>query len=87
MFERRFGVRAYDYRWGYTKAQIELLAADQPLVLYKKDKAKSVTKSEADDLADKWAQKHKKRESGEKILLSDIFSGDNVTKIDNPLKL
>lgn len=55
MFERRFGVKAYDYWWGYTKAQIELMIADQPFVSFKKEKKN--TKKQMDDLAERWEKK------------------------------
>lgn len=57
----RFGIRAYDYRQGYTIAQIELMAADQPIVNYKNDKEKKPTKKDMDALYEKW-------EGGSKVL-------------------
>lgn len=78
--ERRFGVRAYDYWYGYTVAQIELMTADQPLVVYK-NKDKKPTKSQMDDFADKWAEMKKKDgEKKEKISLSDYFRNDEILK-------
>lgn len=62
------------------------MICDQPLVVYKKDKGEASTKAKADALADEWAKKHAKRKEGEKISLSELFGGENVTKVDNPLK-
>lgn len=74
LFERRFGISAYDYWWGYTAAQIELMAADAPFVKYR-DNNKSHTKSEMDKLADRWNEKRKEQGSmvGKKISLSDYL--------------
>ena len=43
LFERKFGIRAYDYWWGYTAAQIGLMVADQPLVMYPRVKPRTPT--------------------------------------------
>lgn len=60
MFERRFGIKAYDYWWGYSKAQIELMIADQPFVSYNRKKDVKKTKKSMDALADAWFEKKKK---------------------------
>lgn len=81
MLERHFGVRAYDYWYGYTIAQIELMTADQPLVVYK-NKEKKHTEAQMNDLAEKWAAKKAKEGGGkkEKISLSDYFRNDEILK-------
>ena len=71
MFERRFGIRAYDYWWGYPAVLIDLMAIDQPIVVYYNTEKKH-TKDEMDKVAERWAEKHKKM-AGEKINLSDWF--------------
>lgn len=74
--ERRYGIRAYDYWWGYTSAQIDLMIADQPLVVYPKDKGekKAPTRKTMDDFADKWmAKKQGKTLSGQKISLDEYL--------------
>lgn len=78
--ERRFGVRAYDYWYGYTIAQIELMTADQPLVVYK-SKDRKPTKAQMDSFADKWAEMKKKDgEKKEKISLRDYLRNDDILK-------
>lgn len=42
LFERKFFIKAYDYWYGYSKAQIELMMIDQPITVYPKDKKNSV---------------------------------------------
>lgn len=72
LFERRFGIRAYDYWWGYTEAQIDLMAADQPIVVYHHDDDRPKhTKKKMDDFYEKWLAKKKGKSAvGEKISLS-----------------
>ncbi len=73
-------MRAYDYWFGYTSAQIELMIADQPLIVYDK-KDKKHTESQMNDLADKWLEKKKKEGSNkEKVRLSDYLKNDNILK-------
>lgn len=78
--ERRFGVRAYDYWYGYTIAQIELMTADQPLVVYN-SKEKKHTEAQMNDLADRWAEM-KKKDGGKKetVSLSDYLRNDDILK-------
>lgn len=79
LFASRFGVRAYDYWWGYTSAQIDLMVSDQPLIVYKKEKKRNAdgsvkhTKKEMDDLYDRWAARKAAEGSmaGKKINLSE----------------
>ena len=72
LFERKYGVRAYDYWWGYTMAQIELMTADAPIVRYKDDNPKAHKKEDMDALAEAWAEKRKgKSVKGRKIKLSE----------------
>lgn len=51
------------------------MVADQPLVVYPKDdKEKAHTKRRMDEVADKWAEKHKgKSLAGQKISLGDYL--------------
>lgn len=72
-------MRAYDYWWGYTSAQIDLMVSDQPLIVYKKEKKCNAdgsvkhTKKEMDDLYDRWAARKAAEGSmaGKKISLSE----------------
>lgn len=80
MFERRFGIAAYDYWWGYSKAQIELMIADQPFVSYKRKK--KVTKASLDKMYDEWEKKKNERGGfvGKKIDLNNFFNaGGGIT--------
>lgn len=85
MFERHFGIKAYDYWWGYTKAQIELMIADQPFVSYKKDKEKKPTRKDMDDLAARWAESKKSEGGKVKDPLAD-FKGGERTKLKDFFK-
>lgn len=67
-------MKAYDYWWGYTAAQIELMAVDQPLVVYKKDK-KKVTKKDMDKVYEEWENRKHKFKPGETINLNDYLNG------------
>lgn len=81
--ERRYFIKAYDYWFGYTSAQIELMIADQPIVVYDKQEKNKMSKTEADAIADEWKSKRSNRAEGEKISLSEFFSGENVKTIKN----
>lgn len=80
LFERRYGIAAFDYWWGYTAAEIDLMVIDQPVISYKSEKkgmgnsAKDV--KEMDDLADAW-MKHNKGASatGKTISLNEFMKG------------
>lgn len=71
-------VKAYDYWWGYTCAQIELMLADTPIVIYKKDKAdKKHTKKELDELTRRWKEKKEKdAKEGKTVNLNDFIRKD-----------
>lgn len=75
LFERRFGIRAYDYWYGYTHAQIELMSVDVPIVVYENTDKKNATKREMDDLADQWYKnKGETFKKGEKINLTEYLN-------------
>ena len=82
LFATRYGIKAYDYWWGYTSAQIDLMVADQPIIVYKKEKKRNPdgsvkhTAKEMDDLWDNWVNKKEKEGSlvGKKISLSDYLN-------------
>ena len=69
LFERRFGIRAFDYWWGYTSCEIDLITIDQPVIdyNYKKNKSKKsmiATQKEVDEmeaLNKAWEEKRKGR--------------------------
>lgn len=57
-------MRAYDYWWGYTSAQIDLMVADQPLVVYPKKDADAPTKKKMDDAYARWKARKDKEQGG-----------------------
>lgn len=81
LFERRFGIRAFDYWWGYTTAQIELMVMDQPVIDYGKEKKGMgngrADVSEMDALADAWAKRNADEGSmaGKTVNLGDFVNG------------
>lgn len=75
----------YDYYWGLTAAQVELLSVDQPLVVWKKDKAKEkpwkdgkVTEGYAERQYRKWLEKKAQREKQGKKLDFMKYLQDSV---------
>ncbi len=80
LFERRFFIRAYDYWYGYTKAQIELMSIDQPITVYKKEKGGASgtkhTRAEMQKIAADWEKKHGKAGKVEgKVDLNEFIAG------------
>lgn len=70
----------FGYYWVHSSAQIDLLAIDVPVVVYKKDKDKvSHTKKEMDDVMAKWKAKREAQgkstdfKAGEKTSLNDFL--------------
>lgn len=77
---------AYDYWWGYTAAQIELMAIDQPVVQYSKKDLKNSgvpSKKKMEDIAKKWEREKAGRKSyvGREVSLSELLS--NTKEEDN----
>lgn len=75
LFERHFGIRAYDYWHGYTAAQIDLMAIDQPITVYPKadGRKRERTKAEIDALCDEWEKEGHGTLTGRKVSLSELF--------------
>ena len=79
-------VPMWDYYWGLTAAQIELLTIDQPIVVYKKDedndkpwKKGTVSEGYANKQYQKWLEKKKKREAeGKDLDISKVQQGRRV---------
>lgn len=72
-------VKAYDYWWGYSSAQIELMIADSPVIIYKKSsEGNKHSKSELEDLTRRWKEK-KQREAmeGKVVNLNDFLKNKN----------
>ena len=84
MFERRFGIRAFDYWYGYSQCQIDLMVADQPVIDYNyKDRkggsmmANKAEIQELDDLTAAWENKRKgKSFVGQTVDLADFVKGN-----------
>lgn len=81
-------VPMWDYYWGLTAAQVELLTIDQPIVVYKADKNKekpwkdgTVSKKYTDDQYKKWLEGKKKRDKeGKTFNMHKIY--ENSKKVD-----
>lgn len=58
------------------------MAIDQPVVIYKKDKKREMSKKEADKAADEWYKRRQEKGSVlERIKLSEFFNNNtNITK-------
>jgi len=75
-------VPMWDYYWGLTAAQVELLTIDQPIVVYKADKDNdkpwkkgTVSESYAQKQYRKWLEKKKKREAeGKDAAMDKVFT-------------
>lgn len=77
MFPRLFlfglvRVPRWDYDWGYTSAQISLMALDTPITVYRRDKDKVPDTQDIESAKDRWTAKYG---NGEKIELSQLLSG------------
>lgn len=69
-------IRAYNYWWGYTAAQIELICADIPVTNYGGGSGKTkITREDCEEVRRKWEAEHGGRKNG-KIKLTDILNGD-----------
>ena len=93
-------VPMWDYYWGLTAAQVELLTIDQPIVVYKADKDNdkpwkngTATEGYAKSQYQKWLEKKKKREAEGKDLGKMFQNGRKIdfdkllgTNEEKPLK-
>ena len=75
----------WDYYWGLTAAQVELLTIDQPIVVYKADKDNdkpwkngTATEGYAKSQYQKWLEKKKKREAEGKDLGKMFQNGRKI---------
>lgn len=70
-----FTIKAYNYWWGYTAAQIELMCADVPVTNYgEKKKFDKVSEERYDEVKRKWQAEKGGREN-KNIKLTDIING------------
>ena len=81
LFERRFGIRAFDYWYGYSACQIDLMVMDQPVIDYSGGKKKGsmmATRAEVDaldELTEAWEKKRQgKRFVGQTVDLNDFLT-------------
>lgn len=73
-----YRVMAWDFWWGYTAAQIELMAIDVPLVVYgKKKKFSTPDKEDIENASKLWMEKYGDKQ-GEKIDLRDILANRDI---------
>ena len=77
----------WEYYWGYTKAQVELMSADAPFVAYKaREKAKPGEpgyKADPDKIQreyERWLEKKKSRKVGLNTFLGGKNDNGNNTK-------
>ena len=76
LFERKYGIAAYDYWWGYTSCQIELMIMDQPIISSGMPKKKKAMRAEMDELSDAWYEKCRGRTVvGKKVDLNEFLRG------------
>lgn len=84
LLERHFGIGAFDYWWGYTAAQIDLMLLDQPTIEYntkdkKGKKSMIATKQEEDEmkeLVEQWKKdRNGKSYAGKTFSLNDFMAG------------
>lgn len=77
----------WEYYWGHTKAQVELMTADAPFVAYKKrEKPKPGDpgyKADPDKIQrdyEKWLERKKKRKVSLNSFLGDKYNENDNTK-------
>ena len=92
LFERRFGIRAFDYWYGYSACQIELMMIDQPVISYGKAKKKGsmmATRQEVrelDELQEAWERRRQgKTFVGGSFSLNEFMAG-KIDGKENKLK-
>jgi len=67
-----FTVKAWGYWCGYTAAQIQLMVADSPIVVYTHGKQAKPSKRQIDKKLREWQEKNANK--GEKISLDEILN-------------
>lgn len=83
-------VPMWDYYWGLTAAQVELLTIDQPIIVYKAEKDNmpwkdgKATEDYANKQLQKWLEKKRQREKeGKSYDVGKLFSGGGLRKMDS----
>ena len=82
LLERKFGIAAYDYWYGYSSCQIDLMLADQPVIDYgstekKNERSMFGTREEYDEmeaLTAAWEAQNKESMVGKKVNLSEFMT-------------
>lgn len=85
-----FRIERYEYLWGHTMAQIELMMHDTPIVVYKADENKPKpgqegfkrTAAQANAAYQKWLDRQRKeKEKGIKVSLDNFMeNGEDALK-------
>ena len=84
LFERKFGIRAFDFWWGYTFCEIDLMTIDQPVIDYSNQKQSGknsmiLSKKEEDEMTSlvaEWnADRKGKSYAGRTFSLDDFMNG------------
>ena len=81
LLERKFGIAAYDYWYGYSSCQIDLMLIDQPVIDYgssekKSEKSMFGTREEYDEmeaLVDAWEAQNSESMVGKKVDLNEFM--------------
>lgn len=66
-------VPMYEYLWGHTAAQVELMSCDQPFVAYKRTREETMEEKSKrmDATVEKWRKRREKR----KFNIHDFLNG------------
>lgn len=81
LLERKFGIAAYDYWYGYSAAQIDLMVIDGPVIDYGADKKKGMGNTQADvEEMDALAEAYAKKKEEEGTMVGETFSLDGFLK-------
>ncbi len=86
-------VQMYEYYWGHTAAQIQLIDIDQPITLYKRrdqneglkpgDKGWKPNKKKLDDTVERWKKRKAEREKRGFKLDQFLRTGEKVPITDD----
>lgn len=66
-------VKAWGMKWGYTAAQIELMATDKPIIVYTNGKPPKPSARSLNAAVEKWKKKYG---HGEKVDINELLKGD-----------
>lgn len=66
-------VNAWGMNWGYTAAQVELMATDKPIIVYTNGKPPKPSAKALNSVAEKWKEKYG---NGEKVDINELLKGE-----------